>query len=84
MHKLTLHIFGRSLCYSIHFCQRSVLNCSEAALQLHVPNNIPNDSVTVNPLTTANECTHHATLGVSYQLAQSVWKIGFALAKKVG
>ena len=38
----------------------------------------------VNPLTTDDECTRHATLAPHYQLAQSVLKIGFALAKKVG
>ena len=37
----------------------------------------------INPLTT-DECTRHATLATCYQLAQSVLKIGFALAKKVG
>ena len=35
-------------------------------------------------LTTDDECTRHATLAACYQLAQSVLKIGFALAKKVG
>ena len=39
---------------------------------------------TVNPLTTDNECTRHATLAAHYQLAQSILKISFALAKKVG
>ena len=38
----------------------------------------------INPLTTANECTRHATLATCYQLAQSVLKISFALAKNVG
>ena len=38
----------------------------------------------INPLTTDDECTRHATLGVCYQLAQSILNIGFALAKKVG
>ena len=38
----------------------------------------------LNPLTTDDECTHHATLDARYQLAQSVFKIGFVLAKKVG
>ena len=38
----------------------------------------------VNPLTTDDECTHHATLAARYQMAQSVLKIGFALAKKAG
>ena len=37
-----------------------------------------------NPLTTDDECTRHATLAARYQLAQSILKIGFALAKKVG
>ena len=41
-------------------------------------------SLPVNPLTTDDECTRHATLAACYQLAQSVLKIGFALAKKVG
>ena len=40
--------------------------------------------VLVNPLTTDDECTRHETLAACYQLAQSVLKIGFALAKKVG
>ena len=39
-------------------------------------------AVFINPLTT--ECTHHATLATCYQLAHSVLKIGFALAKEVG
>ena len=38
----------------------------------------------INPLTTDDACTHHATLSACYQLVQSVLKIGFALAKKVG
>ena len=38
----------------------------------------------VNPLTTDDECTRHETLAACYQLAQSVLKIGFALAKKGG
>ena len=37
-----------------------------------------------NLLTTDNKCNRHATLAVHYQLVQSVLKIGFALAKKVG
>ena len=37
-----------------------------------------------NPLTTDAKCTHHATLTACYQLAQSVLKIDFALAKMVG
>ena len=38
-----------------------------------------------NPqLTTDDECTRHATLATCYQLEQSVLKIGFVLAKKVG
>ena len=40
--------------------------------------------VSINPLTTDDKCTRHATLAARYQLAQSVLKIGFALAKKVG
>ena len=40
--------------------------------------------LTFNPLTTDDECTRHETLAACYQLAQSVLKIGFALAKKVG
>ena len=36
-----------------------------------------------NPLITDDECTRHETLAAHYQLAQSVLKIGFALAKKV-
>ena len=35
----------------------------------------------VNPLTTDDECTRHETSAAYYQLAQSVLKIGFALAK---
>ena len=38
----------------------------------------------INPLTTDDECTRHATLAACYQLVQSVLKIGFVLAKKVG
>ena len=38
----------------------------------------------INPLTTDDECTLHATLAACYQLAQSVLKVGFALAKKAG
>ena len=38
----------------------------------------------INPLTTDDECTRHASLAACYQLAQSVLKIGFALGKKVG
>ena len=37
-----------------------------------------------NLLTTDDECTRHANLAAHYQLAQSVLKVGFALAKKVG
>ena len=36
----------------------------------------------INPLTTDDECTRHASLAACYQLAQSVLKIGFALAKR--
>jgi len=35
-----------------------------------------------NPLITDDEHTRHATLTACYQLAQSVLKIGFALAKR--
>ena len=38
----------------------------------------------INPLTTDDECTYHATLAACYQLAQSVLKIVFVLAKKSG
>ena len=38
----------------------------------------------INASTIDDECTRHATLAACYQLAQSVLKIGFALAKKVG
>ena len=38
----------------------------------------------VNPLTTDDECTLQAILAACYQLVQSVLKIGFVLAKKVG
>ena len=37
----------------------------------------------INPLTTDDECTCLATLAACNQLAQSVPKIGFALAKKL-
>ena len=40
--------------------------------------------ITCSPLTTDDECTCHATLAAYYQLAQSILKIGFVLAKKVG
>ena len=36
--------------------------------------------IMANPLTTDDECTRHAT--GCYQLAQSILKIGFALAKR--
>ena len=38
----------------------------------------------INPLTTDDECTRHATLAARCQLEQSVLKIGFVLAKNVG
>ena len=38
----------------------------------------------VNPLTTDDECTRHATLTACYQFAQSVLKTGSALAERVG
>ena len=38
----------------------------------------------INPLTTDDECTCHATLVACNQLAQSILKVGFVLAKKVG
>ena len=38
----------------------------------------------VNPLTTNDAIWHCLTLAACYQLAQSVLKIGFALAKKAG
>ena len=37
-----------------------------------------------NPLTNDHKCTHHATLTACYQLAQSILKIGSALAERVG
>ena len=37
-----------------------------------------------NPLTTDDAIWHRLTLAACYQLAQSVLKIGFVLAKKVG
>ena len=40
--------------------------------------------IVLNPITTDDKCTHHATLATCYQLAQFVLKIGFALAKKDG
>ena len=40
--------------------------------------------IVFNPLTTDDECTHHATLAVCYQLAQFILKISFVLAKKIG
>ena len=45
---------------------------------------IPLLTCSMNPLTTDDEYTCHATLAACYQLAQSVLKIGFALAKKAG
>ena len=39
---------------------------------------------TVTPLTIDDKCTNHATLAVCYQLAQTVLKIGFVLAKEDG
>ena len=41
------------------------------------------DNIALNPLTTDDKCIHHPTLATCYQLAQSVLKVGFALAKKV-
>ena len=38
----------------------------------------------INPLTTIDAIWHRLTLATCYQLAQSVLKIGFALAKKAG
>ena len=35
-----------------------------------------------NPLTTDDECTRLATLAACYQSAQSILKIGFAVAKR--
>ena len=37
-----------------------------------------------SPLNTDVECTCHAILAACYQLAQSILKIGFTLAKEVG
>ena len=42
------------------------------------------DCIDVNPLATDDKCTCHETLAACCQLVQSVLKIGFALAKKVG
>ena len=41
------------------------------------------DSV-FNSLTTDDECSRHATLAACYKLVQSVLKVSFVLAKKVG
>ena len=38
----------------------------------------------INPLTTNNDYSHHRNLAACYQLAQSVLKIGYALAERVG
>ena len=37
-----------------------------------------------NSLTTDDECTCYATLAACHQLVQSILKINFVLAKKVG
>ena len=42
------------------------------------------DTEEVNPLTTDDTFWHRLTLAVCYQLAQSVLKIGSALAERVG
>ena len=41
-------------------------------------------SENINPLNIDDAIWHHLTLAARYQLVQSVLKIGFALAKKVG
>ena len=38
----------------------------------------------LNPLTTHNECTHHASLAAYYHLMQPILEISLALAKKMG
>ena len=38
----------------------------------------------INPLTTNDDYSHHPNLAACYQLAQSVLKIGSALAERVG
>ena len=38
----------------------------------------------INPLTTNDDYSHHRNLAACYQLAQSVLKIGSALAERVG
>ena len=38
----------------------------------------------VNPLTTDDAIWHRLTLATCYQMVQSILKIGFVLAKKVG
>ena len=38
----------------------------------------------LDPLTTDDECSRHATLAACYQLGQSILKIDFVLTKKVG
>ena len=51
-------------------------------LKLSFTNNL--GKVVLNPLTTNDALWHHLTLAACYQLAQSVLKISFALAKKAG
>ena len=62
---------------------RLTLETTSASLQVE-PIFVPHSVVLANPLTTGDECTRHETLAACYQLAQSVLRIGFALAKKVG
>ena len=38
----------------------------------------------LNPLSTNDNCSHHQNSATCYQLAQSVLKIGSALAERVG
>ena len=66
------------LLVSHSFCAETHVSPSTAAV-LHMV-----IVIRPNPLTTDDECTHHATLAACYQLVQSVLKIGFALGRWAG
>ena len=68
-----------STCAYVHQILELDLELSRRVKQ---PNHLLSHSL-INPLTTDDEYTRHATLAACYQLVQSVLKIGFALAKKV-
>ena len=61
---------------------KSISTISFRSFNRHL--NIFAQYLTLNPLTTDDQCTRHANLAACYKLAQPVLKIGFALAKKVG